>query len=197
MSGQTDPMQPRMTDSELRLFNNVLACADNYLEFGCGGSTAAAAARVKNSIISVDSSQHWVDEVTEFCARQPAWVQPQMYYVDVGPIGNWGTPTDPATRDRWPDYHARIWEHPQAANADLYMVDGRFRVACCLQIALHARSDVLVAVHDYAARPEYHVVTEFLRPVVRAEGLWVFQRRRDHNQNRLRAMLSEYALVTD
>ncbi len=190
-------MKPMMTDLELQLFESVLACSENYLEFGSGGSTCTAASRVKNSIISVDSSPQWIDRVRAACAIQQDWVQPQIFLVDIGPVGNWGIPIDPDTRQRWPNYHTRIWDHPAAVNADLFMVDGRFRVACCLQILLHARPDAVIAFHDYESRQHYHVVAQFLRPIARVEDLSIFLGRRDYDHDHVRQILQEYASVAN
>ncbi|MCX7376806.1 MAG: hypothetical protein NTY94_08705 [Alphaproteobacteria bacterium] len=190
-------MQPSMTAPERRLFENTLSCSENFLEFGSGGSNCEAAARVKGSILSVDSSLTWVEKVTQTCAAQPGWVQPQMLFVDIGPTGNWGFPLDPTTRTRWPSYHTGIWDKPMAANADLFLVDGRFRVACCLQILLHARSNALIAFHDYDNRTHYHVVAPFMRPVAQAGYLTLFLRRPDYDQNQVRHMIRGYAFVAD
>jgi hypothetical protein len=190
-------MQPRMTEHERQLFASLLACSDRYLEFGCGGSTALAAERVRKAIISVESDRAWTEEVAKYCAARPASLQPEMVYVDIGPTGAWGTPRDPAARDRWPDYHSRIWENPRAADSDLVMIDGRFRVACALQTLLHTRSETMIMIHDYTDRTQYHIVETLMRPVARAETLWVFQRRRDHDQNGVRALLKDHALTTD
>ena len=48
---------------------------------------------------------------------------------------------------------------------DVYLVDGRYRVACVCLAFLHAEkfgaTDVIVLMHDYGARPQYHVVEQF------------------------------------
>jgi hypothetical protein len=181
-----------MGEGELKLFTQLLACADSYLEFGSGGSTCVATALVKHALISVEGDADWAGKVAAECARHTDWMQPQMHYVDIGPTGNWGMPTDPETRSRWPDYHGRIWEHTDAAAADLLFVDGRFRVACCAQVALHARSNATIVVHDYTSRVRYHVVEMFLRPIARADDLVVFKPRLDRDPQKVRELLAAY-----
>ena len=50
---------------------------------------------------------------------------------------------------------------------DVYLVDGRYRVACVCVAFLHAskyqenKSSVSVLLHDYRERPIYHAVEEF------------------------------------
>jgi hypothetical protein len=183
------PLKPRMTDKELDLFKTFIGRATNYVEFGAGGSTCVAAPLVKNSIVSVDSSDVWLQKVADVCAAQPTWVQPTLLFVDIGPIGAWGSPTDPGTRDRWPDYHEKVWEIPGTSEADLYMVDGRFRIACFMQSLLHARPGALIAIHDFTSRPAYAVVTEVAEQVASVDTLAVFRKREDQDEVRIRELL--------
>ncbi len=166
-------MQPRMSDSELRLFESFLNCSDRYLEFGSGGSTYFAAHRVKSAIVTIDSSKEWLDTVAQKCAADQTPVQPKLTYVDIGATGDWGTPTDKTARDRWPHYHQEISK--SGFDADLYLVDGGFRVAGFMQIILHSRADTLIAFHDFRSRDHYHVVRAVAREISVAADLSVFQ----------------------
>ncbi|MFH5926771.1 hypothetical protein [Roseomonas xinghualingensis] len=184
---------PHMSDAEFRLFESVLRCAHSYVEFGTGGSTCLAASLVGGSIISVDSSLEWLDQVAKACASRPGWTQPRLIHADIGPVGEWGRPADPATQDLWPRYHEAPWSIPGTETADLYMVDGRFRVACALQVLLRCRWDALLVMHDFSSRRGYHVVRELAREVAIAEDLSVFQRRPDFDLQKAHAILARHA----
>ena len=41
------------------------------------------------------------------------------------------------------------------------MIDGRFRVACCLKCFDVIGSDCVIAFDDFLDRPQYHVVLQF------------------------------------
>lgn len=183
------PLKPRMTAGELGLFQSFTRHAQNYLEFGAGGSTCIAAASVGRSILSVDSSKDWLDKVGTLCAAYPEWVQPRLVHADIGPLKAWGAPADDSTRDRWPGYYEDIWRRPEAAQADLYMVDGRFRIACFMQILLHCQDDALIAMHDFRLRDSYAVILEVAREVASVETMSVFMKRRNQDENRIRAIL--------
>jgi len=183
---------PHMSEDEFGLFKSVLRCSERYLEFGCGGSTYVATSHVKDSVISVDSSIEWLDHVRRACESAPAFNRLALVHVDVGPTTDWGHPSDPATRKRWPDYHHSIWTRPGSSDADLYMIDGRFRVACFMQILLHCRRDALVMIHDFAARSDYHVVREVAREIATAENLSIFRSRNDKNEAHIRQILATY-----
>jgi hypothetical protein len=187
-----DDVTPRMSDDECRLFKSVLTCSRRYLEFGCGGSTYLAASIVKESIMSVDTSTEWIDKVRQACESETAFKQPTLVHVDIGRTIDWGQPSDPSTRERWPDYHRAIWAQSESSDADLYMVDGRFRVACFMQILLHSRTDALMMIHDFNFRREYHVIKEVAREIVAADSLSLFVRRADRNETHVREILAAH-----
>lgn len=85
-----------------------------------------------------------------------------------------GFPIDPSTKDRWPNYHSAIWNTVDVAEADLYFVDGRFRVACFAQIVLHCSPTAIIGMHDFASRPAYHCVKEIAREIARVGDLSFF-----------------------
>jgi hypothetical protein len=167
-------MTPRMSPSELACFKSFLSASSNYLEFGCGGSTYLASQMVPGRIVAIDSSRDWIEKVQIACNDGGAVVQPRMIHVDIGATGDWGFPTDNSTMDRWPLYYEKPWELPECYDTDLYLVDGRFRVASFMSALLNCRPDCVILLHDFASRPEYHIVREVAREVSRAEDISAF-----------------------
>lgn len=165
-------MQPCMSAKEFDLFLAFIRKCRHYAEFGAGGSTYVASQHVAESIVSLDSSVEWLENVQTACAGHK--VQPKLIHIDIGPIGEWGYPTDPKTRNSWPAYHEAMFAVHSPEQTDLYMVDGRFRVACFAQTVLHARKDALIMIHDFSSRPHYHGVREIAREIACAEDLSVF-----------------------
>jgi hypothetical protein len=165
-------MVPRMSEEEAALFLSFIRNSHDYVEFGTGGSTVLASKHVKNSILSIDSSREWLDKVGEACAS--CQTTPELMLIDIGPTGDWGFPTDDATKSRWPDYHSAIWKLEQSADADLYLVDGRFRVACFAQTVLHCKPTAIIGIHDFSSRPAYHCVKEIAREIATVGDLSFF-----------------------
>ncbi|MBK1662826.1 hypothetical protein [Paracraurococcus ruber] len=186
-------MDLAMSLPERLLLEGVFQCAGRYVEFGAGGSTCLAAGLVRQGIISVDSAPAWLDQVREACAARALPVQPVLVHADIGETGPWGYPADASRREAWPGYHAAPWALPGAADADLCLVDGRFRVACCMQALLHCRPDTLVAIHDFAPRRRYHVVREVAREVAAVQTLSLFVRRPDFDPRLAQAILAAHA----
>jgi hypothetical protein len=81
--------------------------------------------------------------------------------------------------------------------ADFFLVDGRFRVACFMQALLHAQTGALIAVHDFASRPTYHVIYEVAREVASAENFSVFLPRADYDAQHALALLDRYAYESE
>ncbi len=185
-------MQIAMTDVERTLFESLLRCSRGYVEFGTGGSTLAAASLVRESIISVDSSAAWIERVRQACTEQCVPVQPTLVTANVGETGDWGWPTDPTKREDWPNYHTAIWSVPGATHADLFLVDGRFRVACFMQAMIRCDLGALLAIHDFAIRPHYHAILPFVREIARAENLSVFLRREDYDRQGADDVISKH-----
>ena len=172
-------MHLAMQNNEGKLFASFLRCSQNYMEFGCGGGTCMATCLVSGSVISVDSSIEWLDKVSRQCPNSSPGIliQPDLVHVNIGPTGDWGYPSDPATRELWPNYHSLVWQRAGSSEADMYLVDGRFRVACFMQILLRAKQDAIIAIHDFAARKSYHLIREVAREIAIADDLSIFQRR--------------------
>jgi hypothetical protein len=173
-----------MEEDEEALFVEFLRRVDSYVEFGCGGSTVLASSVMEGTILALDSSKEWVDQVAAACAKQPHRPQPQIMHVDIGPTGDWGRPIDDRFRDRWPLYATSIWQIAGAADADLYLVDGRFRVSCFMETLLRCRPDAVILIHDFAPRPAYHVVREFAREIATRSSLSAFMRRADFERDK-------------
>ena len=181
-----------MKPDEVALLTSLLACARRYMEFGAGGSTCLAAQAVAESIISVDSSREWLDKVAAVCAANAYAVQPALIHADIGELRDWGWPRDETQRAQWPAYHEGVWSRPEAARADTYMVDGRFRVACFMQVMLRCPGDALVIIHDFSDRPNYAPVHRVAREVARAGNLSAFVRRQDFDASVASGILDQH-----
>jgi hypothetical protein len=181
-----------MSPAELTLFSSFLTCSSQYMEFGAGGSTCLASS-MGNPSISIDSSDEWLTKVAAECALNPNAPQPRLVKADIGPTGDWGWPVDGATRDKWPSYYTTAWAEPDSAKCDLFLIDGRFRVACFMSVILHCRPSAIILIHDFFSRPAYHVVKEICEEVARAEELSAFQAPANVDRGRAQAILDAHA----
>lgn len=167
---------PHMSERCISALAEYLKKASTYLEFGMGGSTILAAKIGVPNIFSVDSSQEWVNSVTAQIAQISLKGKVQLLYANVGPTGAWGYPLNSDSVINWPAYYSGPWRAVRSAGLqpDLVLVDGRFRVACFLYSLLHLKQGATVLWDDYANRPEYHVVEQFLQPSAYHDEMAVF-----------------------
>jgi len=180
---QAVPESPHMSPDELSLFRSTLSSEVwGYLEFGIGGSTIMAARLEVPEIVGVDSHQGWVASIRSHPDMQPRVEAhtASILHADIGPVGDWGAPKHTQNAMKWPNYIRTGWDGWASRNPDrlpdIVLVDGRFRVACCLSALVFASlhggrpEDVRVLLHDVVPeRPQYKAaITRF--DVVQSSG---------------------------
>lgn len=186
-------MHVTMAPEEWSLFTGFVRCARHYVEFGSGASTVLAADLAGETVTAFDSSQAWLERVAAACRDRATRLSPKLAFIDIGATKEWGFPADETARQRWPRYHDSMWDDPALSQGDLYLVDGRFRLACFAQVLLHAADGAFVAFHDYASRGHYGDAPLIGREIARVNDLSVFVRRPDFDPLVARKLLETYA----
>ena len=131
-----------MSEQEQEFLLQTYQSAASVFEWGMGSSSSLANYAGVNELVSVDSVQSWVENTKKV-------VQNERYkftHVDIGQVGAWGTPTGPKIL-KWLDYSNKV--NDESKSFDVYLVDGRFRVACACMALLHGRDDSYVMIHDF------------------------------------------------
>ena len=152
----------------------------------------------------LDSSTFIADflKVSRLCAvdSDPVWVQKLRYtldfhrnykilHADIGPVRSWGQPLNKSQKHKWPDYSTMV--DTEAGSFGVYLVDGRFRVACACRALLHADSDSRIIVHDFS-RQQYHVLLRVSEQVSRTEELVVLKKRPSVSDTEIMQMWEQY-----
>lgn len=168
-----------MTQSEKQVFNKYILGSKFYLEFGMGGSSIAVLRKSKASISSVESSREWINKLRKYRIIRIAEKNSRLRirFVDIGRISDKGLPVSLATRNNFPKYSSEIFNEINPLNLDCVLVDGRFRVACTLQIILHCfqNENLFILFHDIWTRPYYHIILKYLIEIERVDSLGVFR----------------------
>ena len=165
-------MHIAMTQAEIKLFVDHLQRAKNYLEFGSGGSTVKAAQIISGNIYTTDSSTEWLENVLANAGGNIDRIHTE--YVDIGQTKEWGYPVNEDNSGNFNSYSTSIWSKINASEIDLFLIDGRFRVACFAECIKHARPDATFLFHDYISRPQYHVVETIAKLMRSVDDLAVF-----------------------
>jgi hypothetical protein len=172
----------RMSDGERELFARTLAKATHYMEFGSGGSTLLAVRSPARVILSIESDPVWLDRIREHPEISQAVARQRLFltHADIGPVGEWGRPTDETRRAEWPRYYADPFFATDIL-FDLILIDGRFRVASALAAAACAAESATIVIHDYELRTQYYLVEKFFDIEETHESLYVLRRRKAIN----------------
>jgi hypothetical protein len=154
-----DPV-PHLDEEAARRFAAQLRTSSFYLEYGSGGSTILAD-RLGVRTVSVESDRFYAKAVRKSLAPESSV---QLVVADIGPTRDLGRPLF-----RRPEHWKRYVRAPFCCFGqdfpDFILIDGRFRVACALEVARRAhlnRSTSLLMVDDYDARPHYHILEKYL-----------------------------------
>lgn len=147
-----------MPEPEAALLAATYAKADVILEYGSGGSTLVAAERAGTTVFAVESDRAWYQMMTQWFFDNPPPVPVQLHHVNLGPTGRWGFPRTKVRAEHWPRYALSVWDRPDFQHPDVVLVDGRFRLACMLTVALRITRPVTLLCDDYLERKEYHKI---------------------------------------
>lgn len=145
-----------MANNDKKMFYKYLDKCVNYFEFGSGGSTYQASIR-KNikKIYSVESDLEWHNKLKTLIKNDNIhFIYNEM---DTKP-NTLGYPGPKSTSIQKVNYSNHIKE---SKNIDLVLIDGRFRVACCLKCFDIIDDKCFIAFDDFLNRQQYHIVLNY------------------------------------
>lgn len=179
----------QMSAAERARLETELRKASAYFELGMGGSSLMAVRAGIEQMVSVDSDGAWVQAVAAHPEIAPRCADGSVsiLHADIGPVADWGRPADRSAVRKWSAYLSIGWAEwaRRGTMPDLVLVDGRFRVACCLSVAaasahLPLEKIPCVLMHDVDdKRAYYRDALEALEQIDVVETLLVMRPRRD------------------
>ncbi|CAK7014599.1 MAG: hypothetical protein DESF_00586 [Desulfovibrio sp.] len=191
-------MLPVMSADEISLLDKYTP-SGRVLEFGAGGSTVFFASREVQHIATVESDSEWINRLLlgnallRQCAKSGRW---QALHARIGATGEWGVPLSRRPSVAWLNYHQSVWSALDPSQLDFVLIDGRFRVACALQVLLRtAGRSVPVMVHDFSCREHYHVLLHFFDIIDAADTAVVLLRKDNPSWRDAAICLQEYQFV--
>ena len=155
--------RPFMNEEDIMGFLSFMKPNLTYFEFGSGGSTNIAS-YYKLKVYSVESDVSWHNNLKNNN------ISASYITVDLNAHDR-GYPGINTTLEDWKRY---FQAYDSKYNADIILIDGRFRVACVLDIFPKIRSDTLVLIHDYENRYPYHILEKYYLKVRKWSTLSAF-----------------------
>lgn len=153
------PEHPHFDPESTSYFIDRLARAEEYLEYGSGGSTVEAA-RLNKNFTTVESDPVFLEALRKKIGSDKG----RLIHADIGPVENWGVPIYkrrwPWRRWRWKRYATIPWK--AKISPDLVLIDGRFRVLCGLYTLKEmVGQEFEILFDDYRDRDFYHGFQDF------------------------------------
>ena len=142
--------KPFMSDIDLKAFLYFMKPKNIYFEFGSGGTTNVAS-YYKLKAYSVESDVRWHEKLKN------TGINANYITIDLNATYMGYPGLNTSVKD-WKKY---IQAYKKNYNADIILIDGRFRVACALDIFSKIRNDTLILIHDYIKRTEYYILERY------------------------------------
>ena len=164
-------INPFFKQNDKNLFHKYLYKSKYYFEYGSGGSTyqASLCPNIKK-IISIDSDYDTHIKIKSMIKQNKDKITFQ--YCDMKTLPNtWGNPGKDSTPNDWINYSNQIINLNKniSSNIDLIVIDGRFRVACCLKCHSVINDDCIVIFDDFLNRSYYHIVLGYFTVIEQSE----------------------------
>jgi len=153
-------MEPLMKTNDKVLFYKYLSNATIYFEYGSGGSTYQASLKDNiQKIYTVESDLTWLSRLKKNI--NPLKLNKITFiYCDMNTIPKtFGNPGRGSNPQQWKNYSDQILLVKD--KIDLILIDGRFRVACCLKCHMNMDDNCIIAFDDFLNRREYHVILDY------------------------------------
>jgi hypothetical protein len=149
--------KPYLLDEDRLLFDKYLTSARRYFEFGAGKSTATYVSQLGHieAICSVQNERKLYEQVKNQLKGKS---NVDLIYVDTDSDNQaWGYPVS-QNGEKFKKYYQSY--NPEF-KADLIMVDGRFRVSCCLDLYTKICPRTLIFFDDFMNRKHYHHILKY------------------------------------
>jgi hypothetical protein len=158
------------SSNDKNMFYKYLDKATYYFEYGSGATTYQAS--IKNNlkkIISVESDIEWFNKLKNMIKNNDKII---FKYCDMKTKPNdWGNPGVDSILNNCNNYTdvIKTIDKDLSSKLDLILIDGRFRVACCLKCYNIINNNCFILFNDFLNRKHYHVVLDYFEIVDKTE----------------------------
>ncbi len=193
-------MEPFVKNNDKLMFYKYLDKATVYFEYGSGGSTYQASLRNNiNKIFSVESDLEWHNKLKEKIINKS---HINFIYNDMDTKPNtWGHPGVNSNKSQWINYSDQITllDKKVQNEIDLIMIDGRFRVACCLKSFNVINDNCLIIFDDFLNRPHYHAILPYFDIIDKTEDnmMVVLKKKQSQDIQIPKEIIKKYELIKD
>ncbi len=163
-----------------------------YFEYGSGTSTLIADELNKN-YISIELDSAFYNLIHKKIKKKD-----KIKLFNIGPVGEYSYPIL-KIKSKIINYVQSIDKYSKNKNfPDLILIDGRFRVACCLNLLKFKKiikNKTKIILDDYKNREEYHILQEFFS-IKKIGRLGILKAKKNNNTNKVKFLLNKYYFIS-
>ena len=159
---------PHFIDEELTAFLSFLTEDTIYFETGSGCSSVIAKYYAKKTYAVEGCIKYYKIGIEN-------GLKDVIIFNDLKPDDqNWSFPGKNSNLDDWKKY---FQSYKKEYNADVILIDGRFKVATAMDI-----DDTIVLIHEYFERPSYFILEEYYDYIYHWGRLYAFAKKKNINE---------------
>jgi hypothetical protein len=151
------------------------------------------------NVYSIESDKNWLNYMRTYKIIHDAEQSKRLTFfpIYIGKIKNWGYPINDKYKKNYPNYSSDIFKKIDTNIIDTCLIDGRFRVACAIQVIVNCRNIKYLMIHDYTFRQYYHIIEEFLDIYETCDTLAIFRKKENLNSDKLVGLYDKYKYIKD
>lgn len=173
-----------MPSSEKSTLMEYYQRAAFIFEWGSGGSSLFAASLPNKQIVSVESDLDFIAQLKKEMADDAENKSDvEFLHKNLGETGAWGWPIGCEHYQKFIEYPLAYQLQNPGGKSQTVLIDGRFRVACFLEVLMEAQGPVTILFDDYADRAHYRIIEKYLVPnlLIGRMGVFMLEANREKN----------------
>lgn len=160
--------KPHLNNRELMALLSLLSNDTIFFETGSGCSTIIAKFFAKKTY-AIEGCKKFYEYGIENGLKN------NIIFKDLKPDNpTWSFPGKKSNLKDWKNY---FQSYKKEYNADVILIDGRFKVATAMDIFNKIRNDTIVLLHEYNIRPSYYIIEKYYKYIYHWGSLFVFIKR--------------------
>jgi hypothetical protein len=165
--------EPHFINEELTAFLSLLTNDTIFFETGSGCSSIIAKYYAKKTYAVEGCKKYYEIGVQN-------GLKDILIFKNLKPDDpTWSYPGNKSNLNDWKNY---FQSYKKEYNADVILIDGRFKLATALDIFDKIRDDTIILLHEYYNRPFYFVIEEYYNYVYHWGSLYSFVKKKNIKQ---------------
>lgn len=116
-------------------------------------------------------------DVKNIMKQELKWVKRYLIINDLKPDNpTWSYPGKKSNITDWKKY---FQAYKKEYNANIILIDGRFKVATAMDIFDKIRNDTIILLHEYSSRPSYFILENYYNYVYHWDSLYAFVKKKN------------------